>query len=698
MGNNSKRIARFILPVLLACLLAFTSTIFTGAMNGSATGLEDKNVLFEAEGTNTLLENTTLTEVGEGGSRAVIRRDTLVFGNTGKDTNGNDVPNARNKAEVVNALAGAQSSGKGLIYRFHTWTETVGTNACATAIVFKNPVDAELVTSITLRLYLYLSAGSEFYSVDPFGYAFMYLYGLGDTGVNNSGYVVHRTTKQKEWIDLTISGDNLAKLTTKTEDGGYQFKGLQVGFRARSNDNNKLYMGSPNQLNAFVILDYITYEVNEALAHQKEVTKNGSTLLASSNNADQVVTSNIATVNADLTQSGPSNYGVKNIPSTGAANLTVWKSNFHSGAPTKGLAVKFAKSVALDSIESIVVRMNAHFSPNAPYENGLGGVMFTALETTAVDKDINVHVIDGNVQQDAWIDYVINGTSLANLADKDGNINGIQVASHIVTGDANKFYIGTGGNDVSWLLVDYIYYTPKYQAAFEYEGAAINELATYTTAEKVTLPTFTQNTDEVFVGWKLVDGTNTYLYKAGEQVALTKSVTFSAITVDFDMIKGASIRVAESADDAGIRFACTIDAIDYAALGDFAIEFGTLILPTASLDGKEFIVDNFDLDPAAKQILVIEGMNYDTDTIEGAILYTGVMSKVNPANYARAFSARGYIKINYTNGAGYIYTDYNAENNSRSISEVAKKVKESSVYASYTDGQKAVIDAYADAE
>ncbi len=39
--------------------------------------------------------------------------------------------------------------------------------------------------------------------------------------------------------------------------------------------------------------------------------------------------------------------------------------------------------------------------------------------------------------------------------------------------------------------------------------------------------------------------------------------------------------------------------------------------------------------------------------------------------YTRSFSARGYIKVQYTTGEGYIYTEYITDNNARSIYEVA---------------------------
>lgn len=685
MEKNVKRKIRFLLPVFFACLMAF-SGIFVPTFNGSTTGLENKNVMFEAEGLeNTLFETSTLTEVGEGNSRTVTYKAAMAFGDSKKDTNGTVIGNST-KTILTDALAGAESSGKGIIYRYHSAPTTMGTNACSSALVFKKPVDADIVTSITLRLYLYLSDGTEFYSNNTFGYAFMLVYGLGDTGENNSGYVVHRTTKQKEWIDLTISGANLAKLATQTDDG-LQFKGMQVGFRAHSTSNATLYTGTPNQLNGFVILDHITYEVDEAvvkqkeaIAHKNQVTKNGTTLLASADQASHLVDGNLTTVQKK-TITPPSASSLSSISVDGAANSSVWKRILHSGGAVIATpGIEFSKPVKVEEIESISIRLNAHLSAGSTYcTSGDYGIFITGLEQTTVVKGGDAkssHMLVSGVQQDAWIDYSIRGNELNYLVDSDGNISGIQIACYVQTGDAQLFHQGATSANASWLLIDYIYYTPKYKASFEYEGAAITEIESYTTAEKVVLPSFTQNVDEVFVGWKQVVGNETYLYRAGKEITLTENTTFSAVTVDFDMVKGASIRVSDNAADSGIRFACTIDAADYAALGEFAQGFGTMILPTESIAQKDFVMENFD--PEKNEILIIEGEKYDNETIPGYTLYTGVMVNIKQANYAKEFSARGYIKIAYTNGdVGYIYTDYNATNNSRSISSVAQKILDS---------------------
>ena len=126
-----------------------------------------------------------------------------------------------------------------------------------------------------------------------------------------------------------------------------------------------------------------------------------------------------------------------------------------------------------------------------------------------------------------------------------------------------------------------------------------------------------------------------------------------------------------------------------------------IIVPTASLESKEFIIDNFVPNDSSvemiNRMLLVEGTNVFTDGED--TMFTGVMKKVNSNNYAKEFSARGYIEINYTNGVGYIYTDYDETKHSRSVKYVAQAVKaDTEVYESFNATQQAVIDAYAAAQ
>ena len=76
------------------------------------------------------------------------------------------------------------------------------------------------------------------------------------------------------------------------------------------------------------------------------------------------------------------------------------------------------------------------------------------------------------------------------------------------------------------------------------------------------------------------------------------------------------------------------------------------------------------------------------------------MGLVDIADYTRSYSARGYLEIAYSNHiSAIVYTDFNQADNSRTIAEVAYRLKTIGVdeYNAMTSAKKAIIDAYAEA-
>ena len=74
------------------------------------------------------------------------------------------------------------------------------------------------------------------------------------------------------------------------------------------------------------------------------------------------------------------------------------------------------------------------------------------------------------------------------------------------------------------------------------------------------------------------------------------------------------------------------------------------------------------------------------------------MALVDIVDYTKAYSARGYIEVQYADGTTeYIYTDYNEADNSRSIQQVAQNLiaTDAAAYEAMTTTQKAIIDGYA---
>ena len=176
--------------------------------------------------------------------------------------------------------------------------------------------------------------------------------------------------------------------------------------------------------------------------------------------------------------------------------------------------------------------------------------------------------------------------------------------------------------------------------------------------------------NEVFIGWTTTDiSKNLYpadLYPAGYEYELTADTTFTAIWLKMSMQNGAAVR---TFGQSGIRFLVDIDSEFNKYYGEDKLikEVGTLIVPTTYLnDGREFVHESF---PEGYYIDVPT----ETWTVQSGDTWTYVAALVNisPSQYAREMSARGYLKIAYTSGVGYVYTAYSKDLNSRSIYSVA---------------------------
>ena len=208
-----------------------------------------------------------------------------------------------------------------------------------------------------------------------------------------------------------------------------------------------------------------TFASSAAADHKAEVTNDGVYLLASSDTATNLVTSNINNVNTLPLPTSDQRTAADIYSSevSGSANTTVWTMNFHSALATRIMkSIQFTSPIELSSIESITIRLNAHFSPTeGVYFTDMGGVMFCKLSETNCRKTNYSHTISRSVTQDEWIDYRISGDELSKLAETDGTIKGIQIAADMRGSTSANFYVGTPSQKQSALYIDYVYYTPK---------------------------------------------------------------------------------------------------------------------------------------------------------------------------------------------------------------------------------------------
>ena len=204
---------------------------------------------------------------------------------------------------------------------------------------------------------------------------------------------------------------------------------------------------------------------------------------------------------------------------------------------------------------------------------------------------------------------------------------------------------------------------------------------------------------ETFIAWE-VDGE---LYQAGKTIVIGESnVEFNAVCIEFAMEDGAAIRLADSADESGIRFTTMINQADLDALSEYGITvngYGTLILPYDYLAYMQ--APNLVDFTANVNILKIPSTKYEI--VDGCIVYRGAMTKLFTENYERLFAARGYIEITLANGETMmVYTNFDEEENVRSIRQIAQafkadtqKVDGKPYYPELSTAKKEVVDAYA---
>lgn len=199
-----------------------------------------------------------------------------------------------------------------------------------------------------------------------------------------------------------------------------------------------------------------------------------------------------------------------------------------------------------------------------------------------------------------------------------------------------------------------------------------------TSDEAVALETQTME-GKAFIGWT-ISGLENKLYPANYNYTVVDGDVLTAVFVAFDMEDGAGIRKVEPY---GLRFISSYNTTDFDAISAYA-SVGTLIVPTDMVGSKEINHENFTanvtmLDIAGELKLSAAaaekalGDKYSEDNT----YYTGTISDLKEANFARKFSARTYVKVTYADESeAYFYSVYDEDKNARSAYDVAKAVNE----------------------
>lgn len=204
-------------------------------------------------------------------------------------------------------------------------------------------------------------------------------------------------------------------------------------------------------------------------------------------------------------------------------------------------------------------------------------------------------------------------------------------------------------------------------------------------------------TAHTFIGWS--DGND--LYPAGAAFTVAGGETFTAMTLEMQLMAGASVRTIPSTADtneSGIRFVSYVGEQEIAALIRTAesLELGSLVIPTDYLTGtytQPTLEDTRVTKICAKQTSGNPSFSQTLSRQLSATLSASASETVKVKafsaslihlkynNYNRAFSARTFLTVGYADGTvATFYTPYSAENNSRDIYTVAGRA--------YDDGVK----------
>ena len=183
-------------------------------------------------------------------------------------------------------------------------------------------------------------------------------------------------------------------------------------------------------------------------------------------------------------------------------------------------------------------------------------------------------------------------------------------------------------------------------------------------------PITTSGLTQVLVGWTTNLEELSDLYPAGYEFGLKSNTTLYAVWIGFEMQDGAAVRTSKGSS--GIRFLVDIRQADfnnYYFENEIISTWGVLLTPTDYLSYVSAFthaeLGGNCTDKDCSDLWRVE------DEAEENWTYAAAFVNIKEYQYARSFSARGYLLVNYTTGEGYVYTPYMEENNSRSIYEVA---------------------------
>ena len=358
-------------------------------------------------------------------------------------------------------------------------------------------------------------------------------------------------------------------------------------------------------------------------------------------------------------------YGIQLAGASNYAGLT-----YSGSAPTASLKFQFGYYSANTKTGCIDIRLRGTDWDGVHFRILNGGIEFIDEGLVATFKNntnyvIEIGVINLKGDSKQGVEYIM----------VDGAIVAQKLVNEVKTrdgNDANKYHVSIYGDNAVAHITHPDYVPVIYNTANDYSFVEYAEKGQpYALTEGRTFNTF--------IGW----ANNNTLYKANQKVTIDKTMSFDLVDIQFYLEKGASIRLAGSADYSGIRFTSVVNqAALNSLLGSYGItdiKFGTLIMPYDSLEVGQ--TPNLDEFVAGSSILKIPSTKWVTDdngvlkVEDGLISFRGAMQKVYTANYERLFAGRAYMEITVNGETWIVYTPFDKKDNVRSIRYIAQAFK-----------------------
>ena len=196
------------------------------------------------------------------------------------------------------------------------------------------------------------------------------------------------------------------------------------------------------------------------------------------------------------------------------------------------------------------------------------------------------------------------------------------------------------------------------------------------------LPVNESIASRIFLGWEL----NGELYKGGA-VAPTQGIA-KAVYLDYTLEDGASIRMADTADESGIRFTSLLQEEGCITYSKYIHSVGIIVLPLELLGSEAFEVNH-----SAAAVNFYASQEKGFKFTDGVMKMRATIQTVRATNYNRDYVARAYVLVNYADGeTDYVYGYFQKENHVRNIYEVATEAYKA---GEGTSTQKTVLKGYA---